>query len=96
MPNNPLNAIIILELVVNNHPGVMSHVCSLFSRRAYNLEAIACVPIGDGDTSKIWLQVDELERLDQVIKQIQKLPDVLEVKRHDGEHKVFSGLHDYV
>jgi acetolactate synthase-1/3 small subunit len=96
MQNNPLNTVIILELVVNNHPGVMSHVCSLFSRRAYNLEAIACVPIGAGETSKIWLQVDELERLDQVIKQIQKLPDVLEVKRQDGEHKVFSGLHEYV
>ena len=52
----------------------MSHVCSLFSRRAYNLEAIACVPIGSGTTSKIWLQVDELERLEQVIKQIRKLP----------------------
>lgn len=96
MQNSQLNTIIILELVVNNHPGVMSHVCSLFSRRAYNLEAIACVPIEEGDTSKIWLQVDELERLDQVIKQIRKLPDVLDVKRHDGEHQVFSELYHYV
>ena len=96
MPNNPRNSIIILVLVVNNHPGVMSHVCSLFSRRAYNLEAIACVPIGGGETSKIWLQVDELERLDQVIKQIKKLPDVLEVSRHDGEHQVFARLYDHI
>lgn len=96
MQNSRLNPIIILELVVNNHPGVMSHVCSLFSRRAYNLEAIACVPIEDGKTSKIWLQIDELERLEQVIKQIRKLPDVLNVARHDGEHQVFSGLYKYV
>lgn len=74
----------------------MSHICSLFSRRAYNLEGIACVPVGTGETSRIWLQVDELERLDQVIKQIQKLPDVLEVNRYDGEHQVFSGLYAHV
>ncbi len=90
------DSIIILELVVNNHPGVMSHICSLFSRRAYNVEGIACVPIASGATSKIWLQLDELERLDQVIKQIKKLPDVLEVIRHDGEHQVFAGLYGYV
>ena len=90
------NTTIILELDVNNHPGVMSHICSLFSRRAYNLEGIACVPVADGRTSRIWLQVDELDRLDQVIKQIQKLPDVLEVNRYDGEHQVFKGLYEYV
>jgi hypothetical protein len=30
----------VLELDVNNHPGVMSHVVGLFSRRAYNVEGI--------------------------------------------------------
>jgi acetolactate synthase-1/3 small subunit len=29
----------VLELDVNNHAGVMSHVVGLFSRRAYNVEA---------------------------------------------------------
>lgn len=96
MVETNFKAIIILELEVNNHPGVMSHVCSLFSRRAYNLEAIACIPTGNGKTSKMWLQVDELERLEQVIKQIKKLPDVLDVVRHDGEHPVFSNMHKYL
>ena len=27
---------VILELAVRNHPGVMSHVCGLFARRAFN------------------------------------------------------------
>lgn len=86
----------LLQLEVKNHPGVMSHICSLFARRAYNLEAIACVPVGAGDTSRIWLQVDEADRLEQVIKQIQKLPDVLDVCHQDGEHPVFSGLYAFV
>lgn len=96
MQSRSPNATVVLQLEVNNHPGVMSHICSLFARRAYNLEAIACVPVGGGDTSRIWLQVDEADRLDQVIKQIQKLPDVRNVCHHEGEHSVFSGLYGFV
>jgi len=96
MQNKSPKSTMVLQLEVNNHPGVMSHICSLFARRAYNLEAIACVPIGTGETSCIWLQVDEAERLDQVVKQIEKLPDVRDVSRQPGEHPVFTGLHDFV
>jgi len=89
-------AIMVLELQVNNHPGVMSHICGLFSRRAYNLEGIVCLPIGTGEFSRMWLQVGEEQKLEQVIKQVQKLPDVLSVKRHEAGHQVFSGLEGYV
>jgi acetolactate synthase I/III small subunit len=86
------SAIMVLELKVNNHPGVMSHICGLFSRRAYNLEGIVCVPIGVGEVSRMWLQVNEESKLEQVIKQVQKLPDVLSVERHGAGHAVFAGL----
>lgn len=86
------SAIMVLELKVNNHPGVMSHICGLFSRRAYNLEGIVCVPIGAGEVSRMWLQVNEELKLEQVIKQVQKLPDVLSVERHGAGHAVFTGL----
>ena len=82
----------VLELTVNNHPGVMSHICGLFSRRAYNLEGIVCMPVGTGAMSRMWLQVNEAEKLEQVVKQLQKLPDVLAVQRHEGDHPVFAGL----
>ncbi|MFH0783142.1 MAG: acetolactate synthase small subunit [Pseudomonadota bacterium] len=85
----------VLELSVNNHPGVMSHICGLFARRAYNLEGIVCIPVGSGSTSRMWLRVNEHIKLDQVIKQVKKLPDVLDVVRHDGEHKIFAGLEDF-
>ena len=84
--------IAVLELIVNNHPGVMSHICGLFSRRAYNLEGIVCIPVSGGSTSKMWLQVNEELKLEQIIKQVNKLPDVFSVTRHDDGHKVFEGV----
>jgi len=86
----------VLELSVNNHPGVMSHICGLFARRAYNVEGIACMPINGGATSIIWLLVDVEGRLDQMIKQVDKLEDVLGVERHDGGHEVFSKMSEFV
>jgi len=82
----------VLELIVNNHPGVMSHVCSLFSRRAYNVEGILCMPIGNGSRSRIWLLVEEDEGLDQMIKQVEKLVDVFRVRQHGSTHPVFEQI----
>lgn len=47
-----------LEIDVNNHAGVMSHVVGLFSRRAYNVDGILCLPLGDSGQSRIWLLVN--------------------------------------
>jgi acetolactate synthase-1/3 small subunit len=85
----------VLELTVNNHPGVMSHVCGLFSRRAYNLEGILCMPIAEGDRSRIWLLVDEDDRLEQVVRQVRKLVDVVDVRRHSADHAVFERLEEF-
>ena len=82
----------VLELDVNNHAGVMSHVAGLFSRRAYNVEGIICMPVGTGEMSRIWLMVNEDARLEQMVKQIEKLEDVRAVRRHGAEHEVFEQL----
>ena len=73
--------IAILELVVDNHAGTMSHICGLFARRAFSLEGILCLPVGDGSTSRMWLRVPEQDRLRQVMLQLEKLEDVLSVRR---------------
>ncbi len=70
---------VILELTVRNHPGVMTHVCGLFARRAFNVEGILCLPIQDSDKSRIWLLVNDDQRLEQMISQIDKLEDVVKV-----------------
>lgn len=90
--HNEKHSLAVLELLVRNHPGVMSQVCGLFSRRAYNVEGIVCLPVGEGKNSKIFLKVGEEDRLDQVIKQIMKLSDVRGVNRCSADHPVFSGL----
>jgi len=87
--NNPQ---VILELTVRNHPGVMSHVCGLFARRAFNVEGILCLPLKDGKQSRIWLLVADDQRLVQMISQVEKLEDVLQVKRHSEDVRVFEQL----
>ena len=82
----------VLELDVNNHAGVMSHVVGMFSRRAYNVEGILCMPVGTGEMSRIWLMVNEDARLEQMVKQIEKLEDVRAVRRHGAGHEVFEQL----
>ncbi len=82
----------VLEIDVNNHPGVMSHVIGLFSRRTYNVEGILCLPVGDGRQSRIWLLVNEDQRLPQMMKQAEKLEDVIAIRRHNADHAVFSEL----
>lgn len=74
----------VLDVQVNNHPGVMAHVCGLFSRRAFNVEAILCLPEKAGDVSRIWLLVHNDDRLEQMIRQMRKLQDVHEVIVRDN------------
>jgi acetolactate synthase-1/3 small subunit len=87
----------VLELIVNNHPGVMSHVCGLFARRGYNLEGILVMPIHSmhDEQSHIWLLVNEEDRLEQVIRQTEKLVDVLSIERQGVNDTVFTHMEDY-
>jgi acetolactate synthase-1/3 small subunit len=85
----------VLELNVANHPGVMSHVVGLFSRRLFNVEGILCLPVGDGRHSRIWLLVNEDGRLPQMIRQLEKLEDVTAVRQHHSDHAVFSRLEEF-
>jgi acetolactate synthase small subunit len=38
------------------------------------------MPVGDGRLNRIWLAVDEDARIEQVIRQVEKLEDVLSVR----------------
>jgi acetolactate synthase I/III small subunit len=80
----------VLELLVNNHPGVMSHITGLFSRRGYNLEGILCGSIGEGSTSIMYLLVNVNEQFPQVVSQLEKLYDVIKVAEQPTyDHSVF-------
>jgi acetolactate synthase-1/3 small subunit len=86
----------ILKLTVNNHPGVMSHVCGLFARRAYNLEGIMVRPMRDNKKlSRMWLLVAEEDRLPQLIRQTEKLVDVLAVEEAEMAGSAFEAAQEY-
>ena len=89
-PLEPARRGVVLRLLVRNHPGVMSHVCGLFARRAFNVEGILCMPVGDGARSVVLLLVHEDDRIDQVVLQLRKLEDVVEVGPLPGGHDAFE------
>jgi len=82
----------ILELQVNNHPGVMLHICGLFARRACNVEKIICFPIGSGKESKIFMTLDTNQNLEQITKQLMKLEDVSNVCRAESKKDLFARI----
>ncbi|MGE5391226.1 MAG: ACT domain-containing protein [Deltaproteobacteria bacterium] len=92
MPENK-----VISLKVRNHPGVMYHITGLFSRRAYNLEGILCAQLGNGETSQIYLLVDDKGILPQMMKQLNKLQDVLEVSLLEPcDRSLFQRIHELI
>ena len=87
---------IVLRLVVRNHPGVMSHVCGLFARRAFNVEGILCMPVGDATRSVVLLLVHEDDRIEQVVRQLRKLEDVVEVGPMSDGNDAFDSVAGYL
>lgn len=88
---------IVLELIVNNHPGVMSHITGLFSRRGYNMEGILCGRIGKSGQSRVFLLLEEQERLEQIVRQLENLYDVDSVMlREDVAGESFRELDSLV
>ncbi len=70
-----------LSILVNNHPGVMSHVSGLFTRRGYNIDSIAVGVTENPEISCMTIVVRGDENIvSQVKNQLLKLPDVLRVK----------------
>lgn len=82
----------VLRLLVRNHSGVMSHVCGLFARRAFNVDGILCLPVGDRQRSAVLLAVDDDARIEQIMRQLRKLEDVVEVERAPAAIAAFDAV----
>ena len=67
----------VFSILVNNHPGVLSHVAGLFTRRCYNIETIVATPTENKQITRMLIvSQGEEEKLKQIAKQLQKLYDV--------------------
>jgi acetolactate synthase-1/3 small subunit len=74
---------------VENKPGVLARVASLFSRRGFNIESLAVGPTEIADISRMTIVVNvEDSPLEQVTKQLNKLINVLKIVELDTESSV--------
>ena len=70
-----------LSVMVENKPGALTRVTSMFARRGYNIESLAVGPTERDDVSRITLRVDCAQHsLEQIEKQMHKLVNVLRVQ----------------
>ncbi len=70
-----------LSLLVENRAGVLQRVAGLFARRGYNIESLAVGPTEHPEYSRMTIVVRlEAKPVEQVIRQVQKLIPVIEVK----------------
>ena len=65
---------------MENKPGVLARVAGLFARRGFNIESLAVAPTADERFSRITFTVDVASApLEQVVKQLDKLINVVEI-----------------
>ncbi len=78
-----------LSVLVQNKPGVLARVASLFARRGYNIFSLAVAPTDDPEFSRISIVVDvESAPLAQIVKQLFKLIEVVRISELDPRRSV--------
>lgn len=71
----------ILSVLVENHAGVLLRIVGLFSRRGFNIHSLAVGVTDDPGVSRVTIVVTGDEAtIEQVVKQLNKLVDVIKVK----------------
>jgi acetolactate synthase-1/3 small subunit len=84
MPPSPLHT---LSILVRNKPGVLVRVALVFARRGYNIESlVVSTDVANGDFSRMTITCSgDPDTLEQIIKQVTKLIDVVTAFDHTGQ-----------
>jgi acetolactate synthase I/III small subunit len=78
-----------LVVRVENKPGVLTRVAGLFARRGFNIDSLAVAPTDDPRFSRITVVADaESAPLEQIVKQLDKLINVVEINELDPANSV--------
>jgi acetolactate synthase-1/3 small subunit len=79
----------ILTMLVENEPGVTARVSGLFASRNYNIESICGAPTANPKMSRITITTEaNPERMEQIMKQVRRLINVIKVRDMTGEEAV--------
>jgi len=82
-----------LSVLVENKPGILTRVSGLFSRRGFNIESLSVSTTDRQDISRMTIVVEGDERvMEQVVKQLYKLINVIRINNITGEEFVDRGL----
>ena len=83
----------VLSILVENQAGVLSRVTGLFSRRGYNIDSLSVGVTEDEKFSRITVVVycDD-DSIEQIIKQVEKIYDVIRVVELSPEKAVYREL----
>ena len=74
-----------LSVLVEDQPGVLARIASLFARRGFNIESLAVGPTETAGVSRMTIMVNVAESpLEQVTKQLNKLINVLKIVELDN------------
>lgn len=82
-----------ISLHVRNKPGVLVRVALTFSRRGYNIESLVVSPGKADEFSRMTITCSgDPDTLEQIIKQLQKLVDVVHATDHTDQDVIDSEI----
>ncbi|MBM4041094.1 MAG: acetolactate synthase small subunit [Planctomycetes bacterium] len=83
----------IISALVQNEPGVLAHISTLFAGRGFNIDSLAVGETEDTAVSRMTVVVEGDEQvLEQVVKQLRKVISVLKVQDFSGRDYVERDL----
>jgi acetolactate synthase-1/3 small subunit len=83
----------VIAALVENKPGVLHSVSNMFRRRGFNIESITVGRTEQEDLSRMTITVKGDEKtLEQIVKQMNKLIDVVKVSQLEPENIVTREL----
>lgn len=82
-----------IAVLVKNSSGVLSRVSGLFSRRGYNIDSLTVGRTENKAVSRMTISLTcDIDMLEQVIKQLNKLEDVIRVAYLKSENSIYREL----
>ena len=83
----------ILSIRVENKPGILFKITHLFSSRNFNIDSISVGVMENPEFSKMTITTVGTEKqIAQIVKQLDKMIDTIEVKRLDENESVYKEL----